>query len=395
MKKLAIPILFSLLLIASPVMAFDENYGYYKNITESTGNPYTSRFSYATVDTSALISASKMNSDCSDLRVACNDVEVDRKVIGCGQTDTLIWWNYTSTDNCSVYYGYSGASSPSDYNYTHWTKSGYDFDQLATGYDILGEDEWSGSLLTATVNTSQYVSGSSSGNKSLYIEDTATGTAGSLYYTFGPVAIGKIKFGMYYIGGASDSYIMQLRDDGTDEVTLINIDSATDEMVYYNGSGNTLATLTPGEWYEFEIDWNTNTFYFNISVSNSTWSYASYNNDFHDGANVGDVTVWYMDTGQAKYLHLDDIIVWETTELDNPVFSLGSEMTPPTTTTTTVPQVPFVSNSAIPGLIIGAGILLGLLSLIAIPPTNTKEFVERIVGILIVVAVLVAVAGSW
>lgn len=58
-------------------------------------------------------------------------------------------------------------------------------------------------------------------------------------------------------------------------------------------------------------------------------------------------------------------------------------------------SVPFVSNSAIPGMIIGAGILITLLSIIAVPPSNTKELVERIIGAVIVISLLAGVSGMW
>ena len=72
-------------------------------------------------------------------------------------------------------------------------------------------------------------------------------------------------------------------------------------------------------------------------------------------------------------------------------------VTIPTTTTTLPPpllpltgNVPFISGSMM-GVVIGAGALLFILKQLLLPPDNIGEFVESLVGAIILIGLLVAV----
>jgi len=105
---------------------WENSWGYKKviEITTTTSSLDQNFTAILNFDTSALISAGKMQADCDDLRIVFQDnIDLNRNVIGCNQTDTNVLFRLqntiqttTSDYNYSLYYGNSTATNPPDNN---------------------------------------------------------------------------------------------------------------------------------------------------------------------------------------------------------------------------------------------------------------------------------------
>ena len=100
---------------------WDATYSYRQKITVTTGatapvNRYNGYTTLRTMDTAALVAASKMQADCDDLRVlwwnGTGWAELDRDLSGCNTASTQVWFKLqadvadsASDDNYYIYYG--------------------------------------------------------------------------------------------------------------------------------------------------------------------------------------------------------------------------------------------------------------------------------------------------
>lgn len=125
---------------------YDANYNYRRpiSVTNNVGSSLTDFQVKLSVDTSALIDASKMNNDCSDIRFTDEDKTTNLNYFiqsGCDTTSTVIWVKVPSlpasdSKNIYMYYGYSSASAATDGDNT------FDFFDDFTG-TTLDSTKWS------------------------------------------------------------------------------------------------------------------------------------------------------------------------------------------------------------------------------------------------------------
>ena len=103
---------------------YDANYSYRRpiSVTNNVGSSLVDFQVKLSIDTSALVDASKMNSDCSDIRFTDEDKTTNLNYFiqsGCDTTSTIIWVKVPSlpasdSKNIYMYYGYSSAAAATD-----------------------------------------------------------------------------------------------------------------------------------------------------------------------------------------------------------------------------------------------------------------------------------------
>ena len=78
---------------SQPAPWWHSNFHYRMRLTahENSGHALTNYPLYAVVDTASLIAAGKMKSDCSDVRIIYNGVEIPSQVTGCDTATSKIW----------------------------------------------------------------------------------------------------------------------------------------------------------------------------------------------------------------------------------------------------------------------------------------------------------------
>lgn len=223
------------------------------NITEQDNASYDGYTFNITLDTASLISADKMRSDCSDLRVvnATNSILLSHHLSGCNTSSSVVSFrddiSNLAANSYEVYYGYPSASNAS-----------VDYEDVL----FLFEDFESGNLDNWNVSTAQYVYWSNqSGNGVIYFDLVGLGDENARHLT--PIPSGNVSvYTDYYTstgaeaGGCLGTRNVSAYSEGqlfqecitggtTGGIYRYFLDSV-DQTTYTNmGSGS-------GIWYSFE-----------------------------------------------------------------------------------------------------------------------------------------------
>ncbi len=247
--KFAVPlVIFVVIAVSGVSMAWwDANWQYRVpvTVTETSGSSLTDYQVKITLDTASLISAGKMNADCSDIRVVDSD---DLTALSfwvedgtCNTASTVIWAKVPSLTASSsktiyVYYGNSGATSASDITNTFIL--GDDFnDGVLAGTAIDGTWTESGGILSQTLDTTtgldnSYDMGALTVTDNIIFEAKAKTDA----INAGWFGIALASGSTTYVDGVLDIYnnwarIMDISSDAI--VTDVSSPITTDETAYH------------------------------------------------------------------------------------------------------------------------------------------------------------------
>ncbi len=307
------------------------SFAYKQNISEASGNTYTSNWVNLSMNTSDYITATQMNADCSDLRVVdYSDNPIPRKIINCNEKDTEIWFNYTSGNgDYQIYYGYGAAGAQPDHNLSDWNiKESSTFDEFANGYDLHGESGYTNTGLDVTdANQEESYSGSlePAADQSLKIADGAGG--GLLIDWTQSITYGILRYKFMIKLGANDPYLMMFRKDNTDEIFMMLLEHADDSIQYYDSAGlQHFDFIERNQWYTMQVDFDGSAGKFNLTMTNATTTVTNYNRGMRDGP--VNAQAWTVDVS-ANTLHIDDFMLWETMVYTNPPFVFEAQEASP------------------------------------------------------------------
>ncbi|MBR9682003.1 MAG: DUF2341 domain-containing protein, partial [Candidatus Altiarchaeota archaeon] len=322
-----------LVLLILPGLAFgwwDTSWDYRAkvNLSSSTFFNFSTNF---TIDTASLITTTRMNSDCSDLRVVWegdSEQELDYwPSRDCDASNTLIFTklvNATANETLYIYYGNSGASSTASASAVFETPRGFFPFETAIPTDVVGS--YSASYYNVSVGDLPYSTSGLLGNAT-YFEDTedAINVSASLLdsltnftFTFW-IKTSDLKFTL--ISGANS----------TEPNELIFYSEGSNVRLGFGGSqGAISSSISDGAWHH--VAWvylanGTNYLYTDGSLSGSLdlpshQVYLDFNG-LWIGQNQSSVGGGWI-SGEEFVGYLDDFLVYDRSLASDDILKLSS-----------------------------------------------------------------------
>ncbi|MBU5689743.1 MAG: DUF2341 domain-containing protein [Candidatus Aenigmatarchaeota archaeon] len=168
MKKLFL-LIFTLIFLHSASAWFNDDFSYRREIIINDISNIQENFTInITLDTTSLINEGKIKSDCSDLIVVYNNLEIDRDLLDCGKAQTKVYFKIqgkNTTDKYYIYYGNSQNYQPkSNKSNVYYFYDSFEYSDLSSNgwvyeYNVWNIDSQNAFDGSRSVFTSGYYAG--------------------------------------------------------------------------------------------------------------------------------------------------------------------------------------------------------------------------------------------